>query len=401
MAAALAQIELDLEEQVKFFNQEGKPLEARRLNDRVHYDLEMIREMGYCSGIENYSRYFDGRKAGSRPFCILDFFPDDFLTIIDESHVTIPQIRAMYGGDFSRKQNLVTYGFRLPAALDNRPLKFEEFENVTGQTIYVSATPGDYELQRSEGVVVEQIIRPTGLLDPEIEVRPTANQIDDLLEEIRIRSERDERILVTTLTKRMAEELDAYLRKIGFRATYIHSDVDTLERIQILDDFRKGIYDVLVGVNLLREGLDLPEVSLVAIIDADKEGFLRNHRSLTQTAGRAARNLNGKVIMYADKITDSMRRTIEESTRRRTIQLRYNEEHGITPQAISRVHKQIIEGLHATAETQTTSRHSRNPNDAIRRLSCKTDAETRPNPLLPRIYQQLRHRCRPCCELSN
>ena len=354
MAAALAQIELDLEEQVKFFNQEGKPLEARRLNDRVHYDLEMIREMGYCSGIENYSRYFDGRKAGSRPFCILDFFPDDFLTIIDESHVTIPQIHAMYGGDFSRKQNLVTYGFRLPAALDNRPLKFEEFENVTGQTIYVSATPGDYELQRSEGVVVEQIIRPTGLLDPEIEVRPTANQIDDLLEEIRIRSERDERILVTTLTKRMAEELDAYLRKIGFRATYIHSDVDTLERIQILDDFRKGIYDVLVGVNLLREGLDLPEVSLVAIIDADKEGFLRNHRSLTQTAGRAARNLNGKVIMYADKITDSMRRTIEESTRRRTIQLRYNEEHGITPQAISRVHKQIIEGLHATAETQTT-----------------------------------------------
>ena len=354
MAAALAQIELDLEEQVKFFNQEGKPLEARRLNDRVHYDLEMIREMGYCSGIENYSRYFDGRKAGSRPFCILDFFPDDFLTIIDESHVTIPQIHAMYGGDFSRKQNLVTYGFRLPAALDNRPLKFEEFENVTGQTIYVSATPGDYELQRSEGVVVEQIIRPTGLLDPEIEVRPTANQIDDLLEEIRIRSESDERILVTTLTKRMAEELDAYLRKIGFRATYIHSDVDTLERIQILDDFRKGIYDVLVGVNLLREGLDLPEVSLVAIIDADKEGFLRNHRSLTQTAGRAARNLNGKVIMYADKITDSMRRTIEESTRRRTIQLRYNEEHGITPQAISRVHKQIIEGLHATAETQTT-----------------------------------------------
>ncbi len=353
MNAALAQIELDLDEQVKFFNDEGKIVEARRLNERVHYDLEMLREMGYCSGIENYSRYFDGRRAGTRPFCILDFFPDDFITIIDESHVTVPQIHAMYGGDFSRKQNLVSYGFRLPAALDNRPLRFEEFENVTHQTIYVSATPGDYELQRSEGVVVEQIIRPTGLLDPEIEVRPTANQIDDLLEEIRVRQERDERILVTTLTKRMAEELDAYLRKIGIRATYIHSDVDTLERIQILDDFRKGIYDVLVGVNLLREGLDLPEVSLVAILDADKEGFLRNHRSLTQTAGRAARNLNGKVIMYADKITDSMKLTIDESTRRRTIQLRYNEEHGITPQAIVKAHKQIIDGLHATAETQT------------------------------------------------
>ena len=353
MNAALAQIELDLDEQVKFFNDEGKIVEARRLNERVHYDLEMLREMGYCSGIENYSRYFDGRRAGTRPFCILDFFPDDFITIIDESHVTVPQIHAMYGGDFSRKQNLVSYGFRLPAALDNRPLRFEEFENVTHQTIYVSATPGDYELQRSEGIVVEQIIRPTGLLDPEIEVRPTANQIDDLLEEIRVRQERDERILVTTLTKRMAEELDTYLRKIGIRATYIHSDVDTLERIQILDDFRKGIYDVLVGVNLLREGLDLPEVSLVAILDADKEGFLRNHRSLTQTAGRAARNLNGKVIMYADKITDSMKLTIDESTRRRTIQLRYNEEHGITPQAIVKAHKQIIDGLHATAETQT------------------------------------------------
>ena len=352
--AALAQIELDLEEQVRFLNAEGKMLEAHRLNERVHCDIEMIREMGYCSGIENYSRYFDGRKAGTRPFCILDFFPDDFLTIIDESHVTVPQIRAMYGGDLSRKQNLVTYGFRLPAALDNRPLKFDEFESLTGQTIYVSATPADYELERSEGVVVEQIIRPTGLLDPEIEVRPTVNQIDDLLEEIQVRQERDERILVTTLTKRMAEELDAYLRKIGIRTTYIHSDVDTLDRIQILDDFRKGLYDVLVGVNLLREGLDLPEVSLVAIIDADKEGFLRNHRSLTQTAGRAARNLNGKVIMYADKITESMRLTIDESTRRRSIQLKYNEEHGITPQAIIKAHKQIIEGLHATAGTQVS-----------------------------------------------
>lgn len=350
--AALSQIELDLEEQVKFLNAEGKMLEAHRLNERVRYDLEMIREVGYCSGIENYSRYFDGRQPGTRPFCILDFFPDDFLTIIDESHVTVPQIRAMFGGDLSRKQNLVTYGFRLPAALDNRPLKFDEFEAITGQTIFVSATPADYELERSEGVVVEQIIRPTGLLDPEIEVRPTANQIDDLLEEIRIRQERDERILVTTLTKRMAEELDVYLRKIGIRATYIHSDVDTLDRIQILDDFRKGLYDVLVGVNLLREGLDLPEVSLVAIIDADKEGFLRNHRSLTQTAGRAARNLNGKVIMYADKVTDSMRLTIDESRRRRSIQLKYNEEHGITPQAITNAHKKIIEGLHATAGVQ-------------------------------------------------
>ena len=302
----------------------------------------MIKEVGYCSGIENYSRYFDGRQPGMRPFCLLDYFPKDFLTIIDESHVTIPQIRAMYGGDLSRKMNLVEYGFRLPAALDNRPLKFEEFERLTPQVLYVSATPADYELQKSEGVVVEQLIRPTGLLDPVIKVRPSLNQIDDLMEEINVRIERGERTLVTTLTKRMAEELNDYLARLGIKTAYIHSDVDTMDRVKILDDLRAGVYDVLIGVNLLREGLDLPEVSLVAILDADKEGFLRSHRSLTQTVGRAARNLNGEVIMYADKITESMQLTIDETERRRSLQLAYNEEHGITPTAIIKARNAII-----------------------------------------------------------
>ncbi len=340
--SALAQIGYDLNEQVDFFNKEAKPLEAKRLYERVTYDMEMIREVGHCSGIENYSRYFDGRQPGMRPFCLLDYFPKDFLTIIDESHVTIPQIRAMYGGDLSRKMNLVEYGFRLPAALDNRPLKFEEFEGLQNQIIYVSATPADYELEKSDGVVVEQIIRPTGLLDPVIEVRSSINQIDNLIEEIQVRIEKDERVLVTTLTKRMAEELNDYLKKLGMRTAYIHSDVDTLDRVKILDDLRAGVYDVLIGVNLLREGLDLPEVSLVAILDADKEGFLRSHRSLTQTVGRAARNLNGMVIMYADKITDSMQQTIDETNRRRSVQLAYNEEHGITPQAIIKARNRII-----------------------------------------------------------
>ncbi len=342
MASGLAQIELDLGQQVEFFQREDRELEARRLQERVTYDIEMMREVGHCSGIENYSRYFDGRQPGMRPFCLLDYFPKDFLLIIDESHVTIPQVRAMYGGDLSRKMNLVEYGFRLPAALDNRPLKFEEFERLTPQVLYVSATPADYELQRSEGVVVEQIIRPTGLLDPKIEVRPSINQIDNLMEEIALRVDRDERVLVTTLTKRMAEELNDYLTKLRIKAAYIHSDVETLDRIRILDDLRAGVYDVLIGVNLLREGLDLPEVSLVAILDADKEGFLRSHRSLTQTVGRAARNLNGTVIMYADKITDSMQLTIDETERRRSIQLAYNEEHGITPQAIVKARNRII-----------------------------------------------------------
>lgn len=334
MASAIDQITLDLGAQCEYFYKEGKIIESERLRERVTYDIEMMKELGHCAGIENYSRYFDGREPGMRPFCLLDYFPKDFLTIIDESHVTLPQIRGMNGGDLSRKMNLVEYGFRLPAAIDNRPLKFEEFESLTPQTIYVSATPGDYELMKTEGVYTEQVIRPTGLLDPEIEIRPTMNQIDNLMEQIQQRIEAGERTLVTTLTKRMAEELDEHLRKWGVASAYIHSDVDTLERIRILEDLREGVYDVLIGVNLLREGLDLPQVSLVAILDADKEGFLRNHRSLTQTAGRAARNVHGKVIMYADKITDSMQRTIDETERRRAKQMLYNERNGITPTPI-------------------------------------------------------------------
>ena len=339
---AIIEIQDDMMAQVEYFKSIGKPLEAKRLKERVTFDLEMIRELGHCSGIENYSRYFDGRKAGTRPFCLIDYFPEDFITVVDESHVTIPQIGAMYGGDRSRKENLVNFGFRLPAAIDNRPLKFEEFENLMNQTIYVSATPADYELQKSEGIIVEQVIRPTGLIDPVIEIRPSENQIDDLMHEINIRTDKDERVLVTTLTKRMAEELTKYLSKYQVRCRYIHSEVDTLERVQILSDLRSGLFDVLVGVNLLREGLDLPEVSLVAIIDADKEGFLRSERSLTQTAGRAARHLSGKVIMYADKITGSMQRTIDETNRRRIKQIKYNEENNITPTQIIKAQRQTI-----------------------------------------------------------
>lgn len=339
---AIIQIEDDMMAQVAYFNSIGKPLEAKRIKERTVYDLEMIRELGHCSGIENYSRYFDGRTPGSRPFCLIDYFPKDFITIIDESHVTVPQIGAMYGGDRSRKENLVNYGFRLPAAIDNRPLKFAEFESLMNQVIYVSATPADYELEKSGGVIVEQVIRPTGLLDPTIEVRNSLNQIDDLMNEINIRTQKDERVLVTTLTKRMAEELTKYLTKFEIRCQYIHSDVDTIERVQILSELRSGQFDVLVGVNLLREGLDLPEVSLVAIIDADKEGFLRSERSLTQTAGRAARHLNGKVIMYADKITGSMQRTIDETNRRRLKQLKYNQENSITPTQIIKAQREML-----------------------------------------------------------
>ena len=342
MNSAIRNIQDDLVKQVEYFREIGKPLEAKRILERTEYDMEMMRELGYCPGIENYSRYFDGRSPGTRPFCLLDYFPDDFLCVIDESHVTISQVRAMYGGDNSRKMNLVEYGFRLPAAIDNRPLKFEEFESVTNQIVYVSATPADYELERCEGVVVEQIIRPTGLLDPQIDVRPSSNQIDDLMHEINLRVEKNERILVTTLTKRMAEELSKYLTRMGVKTRYIHSDVDTMERVEIMEQLRKGQFDVLVGINLLREGLDLPEVSLVAILDADKEGFLRSERSLTQTAGRAARNLNGMVIMYADKITNSMQKTIDSTNYRREKQLKYNVENNVTPTQIVKPTREII-----------------------------------------------------------
>lgn len=386
-ARAIDQIAVDLGSQCEFFRNEGKILEAERLRERVTYDLEMIKELGHCSGIENYSRYFDGREPGMRPFCLLDYFPKDYLTIIDESHVTLPQIRGMNGGDLSRKMNLVEYGFRLPAAIDNRPLKFDEFERLTNQAIYVSATPGDYELQQTEGIFTEQVIRPTGLLDPEIEIRPTMNQIDDLMEQIRLRIEAGERTLVTTLTKRMAEELNDHLIKWGVSSAYIHSDVDTLERIRILEDLRQGIYDVLIGVNLLREGLDLPQVSLVAILDADKEGFLRNHRSLTQTAGRAARNVHGKVIMYADKITDSMQRTIDETDRRRKKQMLYNEEHGITPTPIVKKSGNDLIEIYESSEKNTDTK--RGSAKTVARKDIRKDTR---KPSAPKPYYEEEHK---------
>ncbi len=353
IAAAKEQIQEDLAKQIEYFTSIGEELYAKRIEERVKYDLEMLDELGYCSGVENYSRYFDGREEGTPPYCLLDYFPKDMLLVIDESHVTVPQIRGMYGGDKARKDNLVTYGFRLPAARDNRPLKFDEFEAKTGQTIYVSATPDEYELNRSEGIVIDQLIRPTGLLDPEIDVRPTENQVDDLMDEIKTRIHRNERVLVTTLTKRMAEELDEYLRRYGIKSAYIHSDIDTIERVKIMEDLRRGEYDVLVGVNLLREGLDLPEVSLVAILDADKTGFLRDQRSLTQTVGRAARHVNGKAILYGDKITPAMQATIDETNRRRTIQMRYNAEHGITPTAIKKeINTSALAGLYKDPEAE-------------------------------------------------
>jgi excinuclease ABC subunit B len=360
---AIIHIQDDMVAQVEYFKSIGKSLEAKRLQERTEFDLEMMRELGYCSGIENYSRYMDGREQGQRPFCLIDYFPDDFLMIVDESHVTLPQVRAMYGGDRSRKVNLVDYGFRLPAAMDNRPLKFDEFESVTNQVVYVSATPADYEIDKSEGVIVEQVIRPTGLLDPLIEVRPCVNQVDDLLEQIDERIQMGDRVLVTTLTKRMAEELDKYIRNLGISATYIHSEVKTLDRVEILDRLRAGDIDVLIGVNLLREGLDLPEVSLVAILDADKEGFLRSERSLVQTVGRAARNVNGKVIMYADKITESMRRTIEETERRRLVQMKYNEEHGITPQTSIRSTESVFDHKDKSALERVTNPYQRRENE--------------------------------------
>lgn len=386
MASAIDQISLDLGAQCDFFVREGKMMEADRLRERVTYDIEMMKELGHCAGIENYSRYFDGREPGMRPFCLLDYFPKDFLTIIDESHVTLPQIRGMNGGDLSRKMNLVEYGFRLPAAIDNRPLKFDEFESLTPLKIYVSATPGDYELMQTEGVFTEQVIRPTGLLDPEIEIRPTMNQIDDLMEQIQQRIEAGERTLVTTLTKRMAEELDEHLRKWGVSSAYIHSDVDTLERIRILEDLREGVYDVLIGVNLLREGLDLPQVSLVAILDADKEGFLRNHRSLTQTAGRAARNVHGKVIMYADRITDSMQRTIDETERRRAKQMLYNEQNGIVPTPIvKKTSARDLINLYGGEDAETQESVGSMPRKSSVKVS-KSKA-----PVLPRAYIEEEH----------
>ena len=377
---AVSMIQDDLKKQVDYFNEIGKGLEAKRLQQRVENDLEMIKEMGYCPGIENYSRYLDGRQPGQRPFCLIDYFPKDFITFIDESHVTIPQIRAMYGGDHARKSVLIEYGFRLPAASDNRPLTFDEFNSITGQKVYVSATPSDYELERSDGLVVEQVVRPTGLLDPPIEVRPTKNQVDDLVEEIRKRAEKDERVLVTTLTKRMAEELTDYLDKIDIRVRYIHSDVDTAERVEIIEDFKNGLFDVLVGVNLLREGLDIPTVSLVAILDADKEGFLRSGRALTQTAGRAARNVNGLVIMYADTVTDSMEQTIRETDRRRTKQIEYNKLHHITPKQVEVKRNILVSELYGEPEKAVNPRVKNGPSGRVSAPDSVSDPTYIPDP---------------------